>query len=88
MCEVFTDKLVAKIPSTATGKVTAVNYGDDDIIPVGHVIIEIEEEGNGSEEVEAAEPATSLQASEPLTPNKVPVENQVKDKIATAPPGN
>lgn len=57
----FTDKLVAKIPSTATGKITAINYGDDDIIPVGHVIIEIDESGEG--EVDAAEPATSLPAA-------------------------
>jgi len=49
LCEVFTDKLVAKIPSTATGKITAIKFGDDDVIPVGHVIIEIEEEGEGEE---------------------------------------
>ena len=62
----FTDKLVAKIPSTATGKVTAINFGDDEIIPVGHVMLEIEEEGgessasSGSNEVDAAEPAHSV----------------------------
>ena len=60
----FTDKLVAKIPSTATGKVTAINFGDDDIIPVGHVMLEIEEEGessgNSGNEVDAAEPAHSV----------------------------
>ena len=63
----FTDKLVAKIPSTATGKITAINYGDDDIIPVGHVIIEIDEVPEEGE-VDAAEPATSLPAaqSEPV----------------------
>ena len=58
----FTDKLVAKIPSTATGKVTAINFGDDDIIPVGHVMLVIEEEGgeSASNEVDAAEPAHSV----------------------------
>ncbi len=59
LCEVFTDKLVAKIPSTATGKVTAINFGDDDIIPVGHVILEIEDVDGGAAEVDAAVPATS-----------------------------
>ena len=88
LCEVFTDKLVAKIPSTATGKVTAIKYGDDDIIPVGHVIIQIEEAGGESTEVAAAEPASSMQAAEPLTPTMVQTENVVKDKVATAPPGN
>lgn len=42
LCEVFTDKLVAQIPSTGTGVVTAVNYGDDDVIKVGHAILTIE----------------------------------------------
>ncbi len=55
----FTDKLVAKIPSTATGKITAINFGDDDIIPVGHVIMSIEDV-DGEEEVDAAQPATSV----------------------------
>ena len=68
MCEVFTDKLVAKIPSTATGKVTEINFGDDEIIPVGHIILKIDETGEGgesSQEVEAATPATSVQAAQP-----------------------
>ena len=68
LCEVFTDKLVAKIPSTATGKVTEINFGDDEIIPVGHIILKIDETGEGeesSQEVEAATPATSVQAAQP-----------------------
>ena len=60
MCEVFTDKLVAKIPSTATGRVTAVKFGDDDVVPVGWTLIEIEEEGEGDEPA-AAEPASAIQ---------------------------
>ena len=72
MCEVFTDKLVAKIPSTATGKVTEINFGDDEIIPVGHVMLKIDEGGDGEDssdtggraEVDAALPATSLQAAQ------------------------
>ena len=88
MCEVFTDKLVAKIPSTATGKVTEINFGDDEIIPVGHIMLKIDEVGEGgSAEVDAAEPATSVQAAQPAQ-NVVPTQNQVKDKTATAPPGN
>ena len=88
MCEVFTDKLVAKIPSTATGKVTEINFGDDEIIPVGHIMLKIDEAGEGgSAEVDAAEPATSVQAAQPAQ-NVVPTQNQVKDKTATAPPGN
>ena len=57
----FTDKLVAKIPSTATGKITGINFGDDEVIPVGHVILTIEEEGEeaAAAEVDAAVPATT-----------------------------
>ena len=40
----FTDKLVAKIPSTASGKVTAIKFVADDIAPVGHTILSIETE--------------------------------------------
>ena len=83
----FTDKLVAKIPSTATGKITEINFGDDDVIPVGHIILKIEEEGEGSE-VEAAAPAHSMQAAAAPATNSVPVTNEVRDKVATAPPGN
>lgn len=81
---------MAKIPSTATGKVTAINFGDDEIIPVGHVMLEIEEEGDEastSNEVPAAEPAHSVATAQPAQ-NVVPTQNQVKDKATTAPPGN
>ena len=85
----FTDKLVAKIPSTASGKITAINFGDDDIIPVGHVIIEIED-NEPENEVDAAQPATAVAPTQAQSTsnNHVPVTNQVKDKTATAPPGN
>ena len=29
LCEVFTDKLVAKIPSTASGVIKQINFGND-----------------------------------------------------------
>ena len=92
LCEVFTDKLVAKIPSTATGKVTAINFGDDEIIPVGHVMLSIEADEDG-EEVDAAVPAAPVQDSAAITSsgpamNEVNAQSQVRDKAATAPPGN
>ena len=45
LCEVFTDKLVAKIPSTASGVVTAINFENDSICAVGHPIMTIETDG-------------------------------------------
>ncbi len=86
----FTDKLVAKIPSTATGKITEIRFGDDDIIPVGHVILKIEEEGD--ESAAAPTPANQVAPAEPAkassSGNQVPVQDQVRDKVSTAPPGN
>ena len=38
----FTDKLVAKIPSTATGVVKQINFANDSICAVGHPILTIE----------------------------------------------
>lgn len=40
----FTDKLVAKIPSTATGIIRKINYSNDTICSVGHPIMTIETE--------------------------------------------
>jgi pyruvate/2-oxoglutarate dehydrogenase complex dihydrolipoamide acyltransferase (E2) component len=42
LCEVFTDKLVAKIPSTASGVVKQINFSNDQICAVGHPILTIE----------------------------------------------
>ena len=80
---------MAKIPSTASGKITEINFGDDDIIPVGHVILQIEEEGSQStSEPDAAVPATTSESAQAAATQHVPISNQVKDKVATAPPGN
>jgi pyruvate/2-oxoglutarate dehydrogenase complex dihydrolipoamide acyltransferase (E2) component len=43
---------VAKIPSTASGKVTSIKFVNDDVAPVGHVLLTIDTEG----EAEAAVP--------------------------------
>ena len=40
--EVFTDKLVAKIPSPADGVVQEINYEIDDVCLVGHTLLTIE----------------------------------------------
>ena len=50
----FTDKLVAKIPSTHDGVVKKINFKNDDICLVGHPLVEVEmEDGKGA----AATPA-------------------------------
>jgi len=47
LVEVFTDKLVAKIPSTCDGIVKEIRHEVDDVCLVGHALItiEVEEEG-------------------------------------------
>ena len=42
--EVFTDKLVAKIPSTGNGIIKSINYEIDDVCLVGHTLLTIEVE--------------------------------------------
>ena len=88
LCEVFTDKLVAKIPSTASGTVTAINFGDDAIAPVGHTLITIETDAGSTETVVAApvaEPEPEVPAAVPDV--AVPTGRSVINKAATAPPG-
>lgn len=56
----FTDKLVAKIPSTASGIVTKINYADDTICSVGHPIMTIEtEDGEDAASPMKQQPAAS-----------------------------
>ena len=42
LVEVFTDKLVAKIPSTHGGTVKTVEFVTDDVCLVGHTLLTIE----------------------------------------------
>jgi len=45
LVEVFTDKLVAKIPSTTTGVVQEISYEEDDTCLVGHSLLKIVPDG-------------------------------------------
>ena len=51
----FTDKLVAKIPSTASGVVKEINFTNDSICKVGHPIMVIETDEDAA--VPASNPA-------------------------------
>lgn len=44
ICEVFTDKLVAKIPSTHDGVIKSIKFQNDEICPVGRALVELEVE--------------------------------------------
>lgn len=55
----FTDKLVAKIPSTASGVVKEINFTNDSICKVGHPIMVIETDEDAA--VPASNPAAPVQ---------------------------
>ena len=42
MCEVITDKLVAKIPSAYSGKIVKLNFKNDEICQVGQSLLDME----------------------------------------------
>ena len=46
--EVFTDKLVAKIPSSSDGIVKEIKYEIDDVCLVGHALLTIETEAGAN----------------------------------------
>jgi pyruvate/2-oxoglutarate dehydrogenase complex dihydrolipoamide acyltransferase (E2) component len=62
LVEVFTDKLVAKIPSTCTGIVKEINYIEDEVCLVGHHLLRIEVEGEGDDD--AAQTSSSSSEEE------------------------
>ena len=78
----FTDKLVAKIPSTAAGKITAINFSADDIAPVGHTILQIETD---SSQAAAVEPAKAEVGA--AVPDHSASADVHTDKVAEAGPG-
>jgi len=71
LCEVFTDKLVAKIPSTASGIVKSIHFENDTICAVGHPIMTIEEdEGAESSAATTKAPVAEAPKSEALKAQK------------------
>lgn len=67
LCEVFTDKLVAPIPSTSSGVIKKIHFSEEDVCQVGSVLIEIEAEGD-SETPIGEDPGRSKQVEEEPVP--------------------
>jgi pyruvate/2-oxoglutarate dehydrogenase complex dihydrolipoamide acyltransferase (E2) component len=70
LVEVFTDKLVAKIPSTCTGIVKEIKFQPDDVCLVGHPLLFIEVEGEQG----------SSAKEEPVKEEKAAVEKPAASK--------
>ena len=81
LVEVFTDKLVAKIPASADGVVKEVRVQVDEVCLVGHTLLSIE-----IDDGEAAEtPATSKAPDAPKAAPSAPSSGT--DKAASGRPG-
>ena len=73
MCEVFTDKLTAPIPSSVKGVIKKVNVKEDDVVRDGSTLFEIEYEGEGPDEEEPhhmEETKKNVDAAVPASPLK------------------
>ena len=66
ICEVFTDKLVAKIPSTHDGIIKSIKYKNDDICLVGKPLVEIEVEEEAGSATTSAAPKQENKQEKPL----------------------
>ena len=65
ICEVFTDKLVAKIPSTHDGIIKSIKYKNDDICLVGKPLVEIEVEEEAGAATTPAAPTEANKQEKP-----------------------
>lgn len=81
--EVFTDKLVAKIPSTCSGVVKEVNFAVDDVCLVGHALLVIETTGDSS--AASKDPDTNSE-DEDKTMDDKPIKGHDHVDISKAPP--
>lgn len=68
LCEVFTDKLVAQIPSTHKGIVKNVYFSADDVCAVGSTLAEIELDDGEATQSEPEKKAESTTSHTPQTP--------------------
>jgi pyruvate/2-oxoglutarate dehydrogenase complex dihydrolipoamide acyltransferase (E2) component len=69
LVEVFTDKLVAKIPATCSGVVKEISYEADEVCLVGHSLLTIETEDDVQAEQETT---TSSSSSDSSTEEELP----------------
>jgi pyruvate dehydrogenase E2 component (dihydrolipoamide acetyltransferase) len=67
LAEVLTDKATVEIPSPRAGRVVRLGAAEGERVPVGHVLVEIEENGAASEGV-AADAHTTFRSSDETPP--------------------
>ena len=81
----FTDNLVAKIPSTASGTVKAINFKGEDVCAVGHTLMTIElDDGVEAEVAKPKHAETPIQAAAPKeVSNPGPGNNSLSKALST-----
>lgn len=81
MCEVITDKLVAKIPSSYSGKIVKLNFKNDEICQVGQSLLDMEvgDDVKVKEEVKE-EPAAAPEPPKAEAPKPEPTPAPVAPK--------
>lgn len=79
MCEVITDKLVAKIPSAYSGKVSKLHFKNDEICQVGEALL-IMEVGDDVQVKETAKDEHKQEEPEPSKPEPKPEAPKTKAK--------
>lgn len=81
--EIATDKVDSEVPSTAAGTITEILFQEDDVVPVGTVIVKISTEAGAAV---AASPAAPTPAKETVAPIATPVS--ASTEVATSIPSN
>lgn len=85
--ELMTDKATVEIPSPRGGVVHRLCYAEGDIIPVGEILIEIDEGGEAKKDLPAASESSAVNTpkSTPAT-TATPPQKNAPNKTATPPP--
>lgn len=86
MVEVMTDKATVEIPSPRAGVITAINFQEGEICPVGDVLVVIEDgSGGGKVPAEAAAPAAPAAAGAPAGEVPAKADGPTGSACASAP---
>jgi len=87
LVEIITDKVNAELPSPVAGRLVKILVSEDETVPVGADIAEIEEEDGGQVESAAEQPMVQEQERSASSRQEAQPEPQVSARVA-APAGN
>lgn len=85
--EIATDKVDSEVPSTAEGVITEILFNENDVVPVGTVIVKIDTAGAGSAQA-APQPAAAPSYTPPPAPVPQPSPAMAAPQVASSGDGN